>query len=498
MGGSEAGGVDRGARILLTGATGYVGGRLLRRLQRELRPVRCLTRRPAVLSREAAPTSEIVAGDLLDSESLRPAMSGVEVAYYLVHSMGAGDRFEALDRLAAVNFGTAAREAGVGHIVYLSGLGSGGDLSPHLTSRQEVGEILRESGVVTTELRASIVIGAGSASFETVRAVVERLPAIPAPKGLETAAQPIAIDDLLEYLLAALAAPRRSAIFEIGGNDRVTYGEVMREYARQRRLRRPMVPLPERSLRASGALLGVLTPEHGKVAAVLAESLGNETVVRDAAARETFPVSPRGLVAAIEQALLDENHEFAQTSWDEVLPPTSATRWGGTPVGPRLVTSHVEHLHARPHEVFAPIQRIGGTNGWYSTDWFWRLRGWLDELCGGEGLRRGRRDPHDLQVGDAVDCWRVERVDLDRRLLLAAEMRIPGRLWLQYDIHAANGRTQLRQTTMFDPAGWAGLVYWYLLYPAHRAIFTAMLRGLRSAAQAATASPQTVTAHDRA
>jgi uncharacterized protein YbjT (DUF2867 family) len=477
---SEPGAVmgDGRDRILLTGATGYVGGRLLRRLEHGRHPVRCLTRRPHALAPGVAHATEVVAGDLLQPESLASAMTGVQVAYYLVHSMDATGSFQELDRRAAINFAQAARAAGVGHIVYLSGLGSGGDLSTHLASRHEVGEILRGSGVVTTELRASIVIGAGSASFETVRAIVERLPAIPAPKGVETAAQPIAIEDLLEYLVAALTFPQRSAIFEIGGDDQVSYAEVMREYARQRKLHRRVVPLPRQTLRASPILLGMLTPVYGRVAAAMVDSLRNETVVRDSAAREAFAVKPRGLSEAIERALVSEDHEFAETSWSDVLLATPSSRWGGTAVRGRLVTSRVAHVSATPQEVFAPIQRIGGMSGWYAADWFWSLRGLLDTLRGGDGLRRGRRDPHELRAGDAIDFWRVVRIQPDRRLLLTAEMKMPGRLWLDYEVTSDDSHTVIRQTTVFDPAGYAGLLYWYVLYPVHHAIFTAMLSGL--------------------
>ncbi len=487
---SEPGAIigDERDRILLTGATGYVGGRLLRRLEHQNRRVRCLTRRPSLLARRVASTSEIVAGDAWQPESLAPAMSGVQIAYYLVHSMDAPGSFQELDRRAATNFAKSARAAGVRHIVYLSGLGSAGDLSAHLASRHEVGEILRGSGVPTTELRASIVIGAGSASFETVRAVVERLPAIPAPKGVETAAQPIAIEDLVDYLVAVLNLPPRTAIFEIGGDDQVTYAEVMREYARQRKLRRRVVPLPRQTLRASRFLLGMLTPMYGRVAAAMVESLRNETVVRDSAAREAFAVKPRGLSEAIKRALVREDHEFAETSWGDVLSATPSSRWGGTPVGRRLVSSRVERVPASPHEAFAPIQRIGGKRGWYATDWFWCLRGLLDKLRGGDGLRRGRRHPHDLHVGDPVDFWRVERVQSDRRLLLAAEMKMPGRLWLQFDVKATGRGSEIRQTTVFDPAGYAGLAYWYLLYPVHNAIFKAMLRGLQRVTQSSAAA----------
>jgi uncharacterized protein YbjT (DUF2867 family) len=468
--------------ILLTGATGYVGGRLLHRLVREGYRVRCVTRRPEILAELVPRDVDIVAGDLLELESLTVAMAGVQVAYYLVHSMDASGSFEELDRRAASNFATAATRAGVRHVVYLSGLGSGADLSAHLASRHEVGDILRGSGAVTTELRASIVIGAGSASFETVRAVVERLPAIPAPKWVDTAAQPIAIEDVIEYLFAVLSAqPTHSAVFEIGGGDRVSYAEVMREYARQRKLRRRVLPMPVRTARAWRLFLGMLTPTHGRVAATMLESLRNETVVSDPAAGEAFAVRPRGLSEAIERVLTGEDHEFADTAWRDVLSGARSSRWGGIRVRRRMVTSRVEPVQARPHEVFAPIQRIGGQTGWYGMDWFWRLRGWLDELRGGDGMRRGRRDPHTIEVGDQIDFWRVERVETNRRLLLVAEMRIPGRLWLQFDIEGDDRRTEIRQTTVFDPAGSVGLVYWYLLYPVHHTIFKAMLHGVMRA-----------------
>jgi uncharacterized protein YbjT (DUF2867 family) len=467
------------ATILLTGASGYVGGCLLRRFEHDGLRVRCLTRRPEVLRREAAAGTEVVLGDVLEPESLAPAMEGVEIAYYLVHSMDAAGSFADLDRRAASNFARAARAAGVRHIVYLSGLGSGDELSTHLASRHEVGHILRGSGIVTTELRASIVIGVGSASFETVRAIVERLPAIPAPNWVDTAAQPIAIDDVVEYLFAAQTAPpTRSAIFEIGGDDRVTYADVMREYARQRRLRRRVFSLPVITGRAWRLLLGILIPSHGRVAGAMVDSLRNETVVSDPAARDAFAVRPSGLPEAIERALAGEDHDFADTTWGKELPAVGPPRWGGSSVRGRLVTSRVEYVYASPREAFAPIQRIGGRTGWYGADWFWHLRGMLDELRGGEGMRRGRSDPEQLHVGDTVDFWRVERIESGRRLLLAAEMKIPGRLWLQFEVEANGSRTGIRQTTVFDPAGYVGVAYWYVLYPVHRTIFGAMLRGL--------------------
>jgi uncharacterized protein YbjT (DUF2867 family) len=468
--------------ILLTGATGYIGGHLLRRLEQTDRQLRCLTRRPQELAGEVAPGTEIVAGDLLDPDSLAVAMRGVHTAYYLVHSMaGVGD-FKELDRRAAANFADAASAAGVARIIYLGGLGSGDELSEHLSSRQEVGQILRRSGVPTIELRASIVIGSGSASFETVRALVERLPAIPAPSWINTAAQPIAVEDVIEYLVAATdSKPTTSAVFEIGGDDRVSYAAVMREYARQRHLHRPMIRMPLVAMRASGAFLGLLAPKYGRIAGVMADSLRNETTVHDRAAAEEFSVKPRGLGEAIEHALAAEDREFTATRWSETLARASKRRLGGAPFGPRMVSSRVVRVNTGTDTAFVPIQRIGGRTGWYGVDWFWRLRGLLDGLRGGIGLRRGRRDPLELRVGDPVDFWRVERLEPGSRLLLAAEMRIPGRLWLDFDVRPDRDGSQIRQTTVFDPAGYIGLAYWYLLYPVHDRIFRAMLRGLQAA-----------------
>jgi uncharacterized protein YbjT (DUF2867 family) len=480
--------------VLLTGATGYVGGRLLHRLVAQGRVVRCLTRRPEVLAARGGAPVQIIAGDLLFPDSLDAVMEGVQDAYYLVHSMGGAGEFADLDRRAAANFAAAARSAGVERIVYLGGLGNGGDLSPHLASRQEVGTILRASGVPTIELRASIVIGSGSASFEAVRALVDVLPVIPAPPSVETGAQPIAIEDVVEYLLAALhLEPATSRVFEIGGDDRVTYAQVMREYARQRGLRRRVMPLSLVSSRASRVFLGLLTPVYGPIAAAMVDSLRNETVVQSGLAREVFAIQPRGLAAAIERALVNEDHEFAETRWcDALAPAPPVSRWGGSAVGRRMVATRAVRVSCPPHEAFAPIRRIGGRTGWYALDWFWRLRGLVDTLRGGVGSRRGRRDAQHLRVGDTIDFWRVERLEPERRLLLVAEMKIPGRLWLQFEVEPDGRGSLVRQTTVFDPAGYIGLVYWYALYPVHDRVFSATLQGIRAATATGTSGSSAV------
>jgi uncharacterized protein YbjT (DUF2867 family) len=478
--------------VLLTGASGYVGGRLLHRLEVETRHrMRCLTRRPAALAATAVTDTEVLRGDVLQPASLGPAMRGIHTAYYLVHSMAGPGEFEQLDRVGAANFAAAARRAGVRQIIYLGGLGGGRHLSSHLASRQEVGDTLRSSGIPTIEFRASLVIGSGSASYEIVRALVETLPVTVTPRWVETAAQPIAIEDVVDYLVAALDY-EGGGIFEIGGEDLVTYGEILREYARQRGLRRRTLRLSVLTPRACRVGLGLLTPAYGRVAGAMVDSLRNETVVRTDAAVEAFPVRPRGLAEAIGQALVNEDREFAETRWSDSLATQGPPGWGGISVRRRQISSRAISVSRPPERVFAPIKHIGGPTGWYAGNWFWTLRGLLDTLRGGVGLRRGRRDPLDLRVGDTVDFWRVERFEADRLLRLTAEMRIPGRLWLQFEVDPDRGGTcRIRQTTVFDPAGYVGLAYWYLLCPIHELVFAGMFRGIvRAVGGAARRRPE--------
>jgi uncharacterized protein YbjT (DUF2867 family) len=467
-------------RVLLTGATGYVGGRLLTALVADGHRVRCLARRPEALRHHAGPRVEVVAGDVHDPPALDRALAGCEVAYYLVHSMGAGAGFEAADRRAAETFGRAARAAGVQRIIYLGGLGTGSALSPHLASRQEVGRILAAGGVPTVELRASIVIGSGSLSFEMIRALVERLPVMITPRWVRTRAQPIAVEDVIAYLLAGLDLDTAgSRVFEIGGADVVSYEELMREYARQRGLRRLIVPVPVLSPTLSSLWLGLVTPLYARVGRKLIDSLRNATVVTDDGARRAFPVEPRGFREAIARALANEDREFAETRWSDALSAGGLPRsWGGARFGSRLVDSRAIRVDAPPAVAFEPIARLGGATGWYAADALWRLRGFLDLLAGGVGLRRGRRDPRHLVPGDPVDFWRVEAVEPGRRLRLAAEMRLPGRAWLVFEVEPDGAGSVIRQTALFDPVGLAGLGYWYGLYPLHRLVFRRMLRGI--------------------
>jgi uncharacterized protein YbjT (DUF2867 family) len=472
--------------VLLTGATGYVGGRLLERLEGDGWRLRCMSRRPDELRARTAPGTEVVRGDVADPASLEAALADVDVAYYLVHSMASGADYRDADRRGARAFGDAARRAGVRRIVYLGGLGAGGrDLSGHLSSRQEVGRILAASGVPTVELRASIVIGSGSLSFEMIRALVERLPVMVTPRWVSTRTQPIAIEDVLDYLVEAADVPLEGgAAVDIGGPDRVSYGELMREYARQRGLRRAMIPVPVLTPRLSGLWLGLVTPVYARVGRELVEGMRTETVVRDDLARRLFRVRPRGVREAIARALVNEDRAFAATRWSDALSSGPAARFGGKAVGSRLVDSRTARVPVPPETAFAPIMRIGGDRGWYYGDPLWRLRGLLDLPFGGAGTRRGRRDPERLAVGDTVDFWRVEAVEPDRLLRLRAEMSVPGRAWLQLEVEPAPGGSLIRQTAIFDPAGLLGRLYWYAVWPVHGLVFAGMVRGIARAAVA--------------
>jgi uncharacterized protein YbjT (DUF2867 family) len=471
--------------VLVTGATGYIGGRLLPRLVARGAPVRALARRPEHLRGRLDPRVEIAGGDVLDPASLAPALMGVHTAYYLVHSMGTSGAFEEEDRAGARNFARAAREAGVRRIVYLGGLArEEDDLSTHLASRLEVGRILRESGVETIEFRASIVIGSGSLSFEMIRALVERLPVMTTPRWTRSLAQPIAVEDLVDYLLAALDLPSgASRVFEIGGADRISYSGIMREYARQRGLLRFILPVPMLSPGLSSLWLGLVTPVYARVGRKLIDSVRHETVVRDPSALDAFALRPRGIREAIARALRNEDHEFAETRWSDALSARGPLRpWGGARFGPRLVDSRSVRVPVPSEAAFAPVRRIGGRTGWYYADWMWRLRGFADSLCGGPGLRRGRRDPEHLAVGDALDFWRVEAFEDGHLLRLAAEMRVPGRAWLQFEVVPDGDGARIRQTAEFDPAGLSGLLYWYAIYPLHDLVFRNMLRAIARAA----------------
>lgn len=466
--------------VLLTGATGFVGRRLLRELQARGRSVRCLARRPEKLDHPAADTTEVVRGDVLDPSALDAALKGVRTAVYLVHSMDGSGDFESLDRTAARQFGEAARRAGVGRIVYLGGLGEDGSgLSRHLRSRHEVGVLLGESGVEVVELRASIVLGCGSVSFEMIRALVERLPVMITPRWVDTPSQPIGIDDLMRCLIAAIdLPPGRTRVIELGGTDRFSYGQIMREYARQRGLRRMMISVPVLSPRLSSLWLGLVTPFYATVGKKLVDSLRNPTIVRDASGMEEMGVSPVGVREAIVATLEEEDHEFRASSW-AALGEHQGGLAGPRSVPPmRLVYARSLDVKTPPARVFDAIERLGGANGWGYANWLWRIRGFLDKAIGGVGMRRGRSSPGPMRVGDAVDFWRIDELDPGHRVRLAAEMKVPGRAWLELEVTGGPEGSRIHQTAVFEPRGVGGVVYWYMLTLAHALVFRGLLRAI--------------------
>ncbi|MDF3128642.1 SDR family oxidoreductase [Kiritimatiellaeota bacterium B1221] len=474
---------------LVTGASGYVGGRLLDKLSKSEVTLRAMARRPEALETKWGDRVEVVEGDVLKPESLPKALQGVHTAYYLIHSMGSGEDFEQQEETSARNFGAAALKAGVKKIIYLGGLcDEKSDLSPHMRSRHHTGRILRESGVPVLEFRASIILGAGSLSFEMIRALVQRLPVMVTPKWAYVKAQPIYVEDLLAYLHEALSIPvPESVIYEIGGADVVSYKEIMQAFAEARGLQRIFLPVPVLSPYLSSLWLGLVTPLFARVGRKLIESVTHPSVVMNPAALRRFQIAPCGLKDAISQTLIEEERGFALSRWSDSLSSGNTYRtWAGVRFGTRLVDSRTGECDADAETLFASVEKIGGKNGWYFGNILWGIRGAADELLGGVGMRRGRRDPAKLRVGDVLDCWRVESIEAGKCLRLKAEMKLPGRAWLEFEVSAPDSdqkKSKLRQTAVFDPKGLFGLLYWYGIYPVHVLMFKGMLRRLIHSAE---------------
>lgn len=470
--------------ILLTGATGYIGGRLLTRLQKLKYPVKCLTRRPEALKHKLISTSSVHKGDVQDPETLIPAMSGVDTALYLIHSMADSDNFEEADRKAAINFANAARKCGVKKIIYVGGLGdSAKQLSAHLRSRQEVGKILAKSDAQILEFRASIVIGSGSLSFELVRSLVDRLPIMIMPKWVQVKAQPIWINDLLLYLERAIDYNNSgNHVFQIGGTDIVSYREIMEAYAKQKNLKRVMINVPVLTPYLSSLWLGLVTPIFARTGRKLVESLRHPTIVKDSSAENIFNVQPVGLSKAIKYSIANEDHEYAETRWADALSSSGIQiKNGGAKYGRRLIDCRSIKVKGTREEIFKKIEKLGGENGWKPMNWAWKARGAIDLLAGGVGIRRGRPHPEQLHTGDTLDWWRVERITRPETLLLRAEMKLPGRAWLKFEVQNSkedSGIVEITQTAIFDPKGLGGQLYWYSLVPIHYFIFNGMLKAL--------------------
>lgn len=478
--------------MLVTGATGYVGGRLVPRLLAAGYSVRCMARDVSRLEGRDWPGAEIIQGDMLEPGTLPTALEGVEVAYYLVHSMAAGEaEFADRDKTAARNFARAARQAGVSRIIYLGGLGSErSKLSNHLRSRQEIGEILRDGQVPVTEFRAAIIVGSGSMSFEMIRYLAERIPVMVCPKWVRTLCQPISIQDVLAYLVAALEEPRSvGKIVEIGGATVVSYKRVLLDYAIIRGLRRWLIQVPVLTPRLSSLWVNLVTPIPTDYARPLIEGLRSPVVVTNSLARDIFPaIRPVTYREAVKTALRNIDLNLVETNWASSLqsasyadPPDARLQ-----VDQGMILERREALvKASPEQVYMAFARIGGQNGWYYANWLWRLRALLDRMVGGVGMRRGRRDPKDVMQGDPLDWWRVEAVDKGKLMRLRAEMRLPGKGWLEFRAETAgsSAETRLHQVAYFQPKGLLGLLYWYALYPIHRLIFKGMVQAIARAAE---------------
>jgi uncharacterized protein YbjT (DUF2867 family) len=479
------------ATVLVTGTTGYVGGRLVPRLLEEGWRVRCMARDPARLQgRPWVEHVEVVAADVLRPETLPPALEGVDTAFYLVHGMAGGSDFAERDVAAARAFGRTAKAAGVRRIIYLGGLGDDrGPLSAHLRSRQQTGETLREAGVPVTEFRAAVIVGSGSLSFEMLRNLAERVPVMVCPRWVYTRTQPIGIHNVLDYLCAALHVPESAGrTIEIGGADVVTYGEMMMVYARERGLRRWMLPVPILTPRLSSYWVHLVTPVPARIAQPLIDGLKTEVVVRDGLARELFPgIVPVDYRTAVRRALARMEAEQVETVWSDALFTSRGDRAPSTFTGTHegMVVEHrQQRVDAPPDEVFRAFAGLGGGHGWPYMNWAWQLRGLADRLMGGVGMRRGRRDPDEVRVGEALDFWRVEAVEPGRLLRLRAEMKVPGQAWLQFQASPLpEGGSLLSQTAYFAPRGLVGLAYWYALYPAHALIFSGMIDRLAQRAR---------------
>jgi uncharacterized protein YbjT (DUF2867 family) len=466
-------------KVLVTGATGYVGGRLVPRLLEDGQDVRVMVRDPARISgRPWAASVEVVQGDIEKPESLPPAIDGVDTAYYLIHLMGAGGDFALRDRRAAENFVAAGRD--LRHVIYLGGLlPEAEDVSEHLASRAEVGKILRE-GLPTTEFRAGPVVGSGSASFEMVRYLTERLPAMIAPKWILNQVQPIAVRDILAYLMAALYR-KPAGIYNVGTTP-VSFKGMMQEFASVRGLHRLIVPVPVLAPRLAALWVGLVTPIPNRLAVPLVEGVIHPVVADTSRAEKDFrEIRPLPYREAVTRALQQTTENAVETRWSSALGSAPSFELSQSEGMIRETRSY--RTTADPISTFRAFSTLGGDTGWLFWDWAWSFRGLVDRLAGGPGLRRGRRHPLELEPGDAIDFWRIERVEPPHLLRLRAEMKVPGRAWLQWEVLPEKDGSQLVQTAIFEPIGLAGHLYWNLLYPIHKIIFSGLVRSIAARAE---------------
>ena len=469
-------------RVLATGSTGYIGGRLVPRLVERGYEVRCLVRDPSRLAGRGWQSVDVVSGDLVDRDAVATALAGIDVAFYLAHSMASEKAFREIDLQMATIFGEEAARAGVRRIVYLGGLGDPAVVrSKHLVSRQEVGRALAGAGVPVVEFRAAVIVGSGSASFEMIRHLTERLPFMITPRWVDTKCQPIGLRDVLDYLLEAIEHPTAQGVYEIGGRDVLTYRAMMQTYARARGLRRVIIALPVPRPQLSSRFVGLVTPIPYRLAHPLVESLRTEVVVRDDRALREFAVQPIGYQEALARALARVASDAVETTWASSI-ATGSDRVEGKQLSSHegmLFERHRTTIKADPQRVFEEICSLGGDRGWPAGNWLWQVRGLIDRAVGGVGMRRGRRHPRELIVGEPVDFWRVEALEEPRLLRLRAEMKLPGSAWLQFEVMPSPVGSTVEQTAFHDPRGFFGYLYWYAVVPFHRFLFPGLLAAIR-------------------
>ena len=481
-------------RVLVFGASGYVGTNLVPYLVARGVTVRAAARRRATLEARGWPDAvDLVEADALAAGTLPAALEGIDVAYYLVHSMAAGSDFPRLDREAAENFRDAAARAGVKRIVYLGGLQPAGDASTHLASRGETGEILRTGGVAVTELRAGVIIGPGSAAFEVIRDLVFHLPAMVTPRWVRSRSQPIALDDVLEYLARLPEIPEAAgAIYDAGGPEVLTYEQLMLQFG-ELVGRRPLIsPVPVLTPQLSSYWLNLVTAVPTNIARALIAGLEHDVLADAAAIRALIPIPLKPYREAAEAALTAERAGATSPRWTEGSMMYRQNRPDFAFYAKQMSGEAVSGASA--DALWREVASIGGENGYYFLDALWKARGCADELTGGTGMRRGRRDPHEIAVGDAIDFWRVAAVEPGRRLTLIAEMKLPGSAALEFELRPeAEGRTRILATGYFHPAGAPGLVYWYALAPVHSVIFTGLAKAIAERAERSLAAGGKVT-----
>lgn len=469
--------------VLVTGATGYIGGRLIPLLLEQGYRIRCLVRDKSRLEgRPWAKDVTIVEADLLKADTLTSALQGIKQAYYLVHSMAGGPQFHESDLIAAKNFAQAAKQAHCDRIIYLGALATAApNLSEHLRSRQETGDVLRSEGVAVTEFRAGVIVGSGSLSFEMIRYLTERVPVMICPSWVKTKTQPIGIREVLEYLVASLEVDEsRNQIVEIGGSEVITYGEMMTQYAAERGLKRLMISVPVLTPRLSSYWVNIVTPIPASIARPLIEGLRNENIVKNNTAQQLFPqVIPTTYKLSVQRALAKLEASDVQTIWTDALSSSQTDTPSVMLKTEEGMIQETRQLRVKisKDKIFKVLSSLGGERGWLYMNWTWSVRGWIDRLLGGVGLRRGRRDAHEMRAGDAIDFWRVEAIEKNQLIRLRAEMKVPGKAWLQFKLVSdENNKTVISQTAFFAPMGLWGWAYWYLLYPMHSIIFSGLIK----------------------